>query len=576
MSFRSLLGAAMPDAVSVLIVILLLVVAAGLSFLLILSIRKERARRMELADEKQNLNYDGMKRLIGRVISNANKRTTFYVCRIDFNDVDILKKSIGETQYVNLVRGISSALNKTLPYPIQLCSLDAGGIMIYIKPYMAFDAAKTCEILINTVSKDYKLTNDLNVEVNCNVGMVAYPEAGANSDELLQNLDTCMIVSKRNGIDKYIIYSAQISNAETREYQMYSEIKEAMKTNEFGIHYQPVVNADNMEVVMGEGLIRWKHKTMGLLPPNKFLYIMEKTGDINWVGYWCFERIARQEQMWQANYEQRFELSTNISERQLLNSGFADEIKRITRKLRFTPSGFVFEISNLNLYFSSDVARYNVDMLKDMGFKIAFDGYDASFNTRLEELPVDYIKIPASFWRKASDSGIYLNILKMLIEYSQHGTAKIVAYGVENIEDIELLKGWGITLMQGYAFSKPTESSEFISEVLLTPWAEDIAQGQVYTVQTEQPVDVDFADFPLPSEVTQATEEKAKTETEKPKSGGRKAKGKTAETAAPEPAASESESVDEAQQPGEQSETADSAEAAEAAPTEETTENPAQ
>ncbi|MDR0426937.1 MAG: EAL domain-containing protein [Clostridiales bacterium] len=477
--------------ISILLVILLMLASGGIIFLLMRGTRKERARRMELTDEKENLNFDGMKRFIARVIQNAGKRTTFYLCRIDFNDFDALKKSIGDTQYTNIMRSISAAINKTMPYPVRVCSLESGGLLIYIKPYMAFDPAKTCEVMLSTVSKEYTLTNDLTVEINCNVALLSYPEAGGNVDELLKNMDMCMIVSKRSGLDKYIIYSAQISNAETQEYQMYSEIKEAMKTNEFGIHYQPVVNAENMEVVMGEGLIRWKHKTMGLLPPNKFLYIMEKTGDINWVGYWCFERIARQGQTWQANYEQKFELSTNISERQLLNSAFADEIKRLERKIRMSPGTFIFEISNLNLYFSSDVARYNVDMLKDMGFKIAYDGYDANMNTRLEELPLDYIKLNASFWRKAAESSIYLNLLKMLVDYSNNSKVKLIAYGVENIEDIEKLKEMGITYMQGYAFSKPTESSEFISEVLLTPWATDIATGNVYTVKTEQPVDID-------------------------------------------------------------------------------------
>lgn len=460
--------------VSIFLVILIMLVSLGLIYLLLRGIRKDRSRRSELADEKENITYDGMKKFIAKVIANANKRTSFYVCRIDFNDGDALKKTLGETQYLNLMRTINISIIKTIPYPVKTCSLDHGGLILYIKPYMAFDAEKICDVLITTVSKEYRLANELNVELNCNIALGAYPEMGENADEIFNNLDLCMVVSKRNGLDKYVIYSAQIQNAETQEYQMYTEIKDAMKSNEFGVHYQPVVNADTMEVVMGEGLIRWKHKTMGLLPPNKFLYIMEKTGDINWVGYWCFERIARQGQTWYANYDQKFELSTNISERQLMHSSFADEIKRLERKIKIDASTFVFEITNLQLYFTSDVAKYNVDTLKDMGFKIAFDGYDANLNTKLEELPLDYIKINSTFWKKAADSTIYMNLLKMLIEYSQNSNVKLIAYGVEDANDIVILKELGINYMQGYAFSKPAESSEFISEVQFNPWAEEL------------------------------------------------------------------------------------------------------
>ena len=131
------------------------------------------------------------------------------------------------------------------------------------------------------------------------------------------------------------------------------------------------------------------------------------------------------------------------------------------------------EITDMTLYFNSDVAKANIDRLAQDGFKICLDGYGHEFNdlTQLESLPLNQIKLDSKFWRKAEISSITENIVAMLVKFAREKGVMLVALGVENADEMGYLRSIGINYFQGYYFSPPKDAREFISDAVITPWA---------------------------------------------------------------------------------------------------------
>lgn len=455
----------------------LMIIALGLiCFVMFIRIRQDSKKYSLKGDDKGVMSAENFKRSVDRTLMSASARTKFYCFQIDIRDFDELKKSIGVEQFASIVKEQCSILSKLQPFGVKIGLKRQDSIMVMVKAYDQNDLENMCKLIISSLAKEYALSENMTVNIEVNVAAALYPEAGANFDELNKNMGISMVVSRRKGENRYALYSPQLGNSETEEYKYYQEIREAIKAKEFALYYQPIVETNSLEVSGAETLMRWIHKSKGILRPSEFLYVMEQTGDINWVGFWCFERMVAQYIQWNANYEQKFDLSFNLSERQLLNPELADQMKAIVKKFKISPNSFVVEISDMLLYNTSDIVKKNLDALYKFGFKVCLDGFGTKFTspTALENLPISSIKIDKEFWVRVENSTMIANIIEMLIQFAAEKTLLIIATGVENREEIDLLRKHGINYMQGYVFNKPKDAKDFIGDVVFTPWAEDL------------------------------------------------------------------------------------------------------
>lgn len=468
--------AAYSDGVYILFLILIMIAVILVIVFFIFRIRRERMQYSEAHVEKNVSTEEWLKKYVTRMIAASVKRTVFYIYQIDIRDYSNLKKTLGDSQYDNLLSNLCDSLHKLLPWGIKVGVKKKDSVVMYVRGSGNVDPSGLAEMIIKTVVKESAEASSIGVEIDVNVSVVAFPAGGKTSEELFKNLELAMVVSRRQGVNKYAFYTAQMGNKETEEYRYYQEIKDAMKAKEFTLYYQPVVDTNSMEVAGAEALIRWQHRTMGVLPPASFLYVMEKTGDINWVGNWCFQNMIKQHNLWRTNYENRFFVSINLSERQLLNPTLADELRDAVIKQKAFAGNFVMEVGAMSLYHSSEIVKNNIDRLKEYGFRVAIDRFGTDFTSPslLEQLPVSVIKIDAKFWKNAAESNIASDIISMLVKYAQEKSIMLIPEGVETKEEMLKLRQMGFNYMQGYLFAKPLDSREFISDVLLTPWSNDL------------------------------------------------------------------------------------------------------
>ncbi len=473
------------SGVDILLTVVATLVAVALCVYLFFRIKRDRLRAESLFDG-DSINAEQLGDYVNKQIKLAG-RHKLLLFRIDICDYESLYRAIGETQYENYVKEQILRLSKVHPWGVRIVRMKDDCFYVCIRNADSLDVEKMCRLVLNAVARTVNLSAECSFESQVNVACAVYPDAGADYGELSKNLDIAMLGAKRKGRDTYLIYSSTLSNIESREYKFYEEIHSAIRNKEFVLYYQPIVRADTLEVVAGETLLRWENKTKGILLPADFMYVMEKTGDIIWAGYWGFEELAKQLSVWTENYEQKFAVSHNISARQLQEPGLADQFKKIASKHHSPTKYFVMEITDMSLYFSSATAKENIDKFAQYGFNIAIDGFGSNFTSihELEKIPVNMIKLDRSFWEKGEDSGITQSLLNALISYAKAKNVSIVAMRVDKAEEINILSQMGIDLMQGYLFSKPAPAKQFIGDVVLTPWTDDIKREAEYTVADE-------------------------------------------------------------------------------------------
>lgn len=458
--------------VLILLAILITALAGLFIWLVYRSIQKaksdilERDKNFEFNGEK----FDGM---IARKLQN-DKKAAFTIFQIELQDIEALQKTYGDAQFTSAVSHLIQGIKDLLNTPYKVFKYSDGTIIVYSKYNIHRDQIKDIsKRLIIECQKTIVLAGALTMEMDVNIGIVSCPGGGNNLDEVKQNLLIALVSAKRKGINTYSIFDAQLGNRQTEEYKNYLEIKNAINNKEFILFYQPMVDFNTMEVIGAEALLRWEHKTQGTLSPNSFLNIMEQSGDINWVGFWSFEQLVKQSQTWKAQYpDRKLLLSMNLSPKQLMNADLPEEMRRLIKRYKVTTSDFCMEIVEFALFEKVDTVQENLKKLSQMGFKIAIDNFGLEFSTlqAIEKFKIDIVKLDRKFLNDVLNKEITKSILQMLVKYAEEQNIMIVAEGVENEDVLKHTKSLGVNMGQGYHFARPQKPSEFIQNVILTPW----------------------------------------------------------------------------------------------------------
>lgn len=473
-------GASTDAGTYIFFTILALLALVGLSVLFVFRIKKDFILSKHSGADKGFMSVDKFKTVVETLCRQNSKKLKYAIFRIDIRHLDDIKKVVGENQIEAIYSEMIASIQKLSAWGIRLTKASDQTFFVVMNVNEEKTIESLSQLLIKNLAKKYEIGTDMSVLVMVNVAAANIPEAGKTAEELKNSLDITMIMSKRRGENCFTLYNIKYINENTDEYKYYYEIREAITKKEFVLYYQPIININNLEVVSAEAVMRWMHKTKGILPPSEFLNIMEQTGDINWVAPWCFDQMLAQFAAWQSNYEQKFTISCNLSERQLLNADLANELKKYIKKHKIEPNNVLVEIADLTMYNMSDIVKNNIDKLSQFGIKICFDGFGSKFSslTALQDFPINTIKLHKNFWSKINESIINKDSLKILIDYTNQKDIMIIAVGVENTDEIKMLKQNGIQYMQGFVFDKPKDPKDFIADVVFTPWTETLKDNQ--------------------------------------------------------------------------------------------------
>ena len=300
------------------------------------------------------------------------------------------------------------------------------------------------------------------IHLTCSIGIALYPGDGQDSARLLKNADTAMYKAKENGKNSYSFYTTAMTQTLNRKLLIEEALREAITKNSFYLQYQPVVCAKTSRTVGCEALIRLVDSELGFVSPGEFIPIAEETALIIKAGDWVLENALKELRYYHDQGYESFTMNINVSSIQIREEGFLDKLKCAISKAGVSNKHIKLEVTESVLMENVEESIQLFNEVKEMGIQIALDDFGTGYSSLnyLRSIPLDILKIDKSFIDEIATSKVLSEIVNSIINMAHALDIIVVAEGVENETQLEVLQRKGCDLIQGYYFSKPLGEKE--------------------------------------------------------------------------------------------------------------------
>lgn len=436
-------------------------VTIGLCFLLykliLVNIRKYHEENDIITENA--LSKTGMNKAIETYIKKVGNFGNFSMIYIDLDNFTNTNDIFGKEQCDEFLVEITNRIIKKLPFKAQVSKYNNDEFLILIKEAFTYDqVVKISDALLKEIRQKINVSSYETITITASAGIVLYPSCGNKLDNLLANMELASYISKREGGNKSTVYYSSLTMEETGNYQFFKEVKSAIANKEFCLYYQPIVDLQHNEIYAFEALMRWNHPVQGILPPAKFINVLEQSGDIYWVGQWGLEiMINKIKEINKLFPDGKARCSLNLSTKQLTYEKLADDLIKVAKRTSVEISSIILEISGYAMFDKMENVKPNLLKLRDAGFVIAVDGFGLDYSTisRIEKEPIDIIKLDRNFLEDISSNATKEKFVKMLVESGKVTNRLVISEGIETLEVVNYVKNNDINFGQGYYFSKP-------------------------------------------------------------------------------------------------------------------------
>src|SRR5690625_759130 len=303
--------------------------------------------------------------------------------------------------------------------------------------------------------------------VTSSIGISYYNDDASNEEELINHASIAVHYCKMNGRNSRMFYTENKNQVYQDMILLEADINNALKRDEFELHYQPKLNVLTGEVTGLEALIRWTHPEKGPISPATFIPIAEESGVINQIGEWVMKEACEQHVEWVNQGFDPIRIAVNISAIELQRYNFAKNVAEIIKQTKMDPQYLEIEITENSVMENTEDCINTMNILRHMGIKLSIDDFGTGYSSfsYLKKFPINYLKIDQSFIRGALLERSSAEIVKAMIQLAHTFGLKVVAEGVEEKEILSLLRKNDCDYYQGYYFSKPVPASELESVI---------------------------------------------------------------------------------------------------------------
>ena len=315
-------------------------------------------------------------------------------------------------------------------------------------------AAQVAARVIESLSKPYRV-DEREVLISCSVGIALYPE-GCSPNKLIARADAAMYAAKRAGGSRHCFYSREMDADVQQNFDMLRDLREALVRNELELFFQPKVDARSGKVTAAEALLRWNHPTRGMVMPGEFIPLAERSGLIGPLGDWVIEAACRQARAWR-DKGLRMRVAINLSAYQMRQDDIADRITDALSRYRIHPSLLTCEITESAAMEDTLATQETFRRLGELGAHLSIDDFGTGYSSLsyLRQLPAQELKIDMSFVKDIESGADARAVVDAVVKLAHALGLKVVAEGVENPRQQQILVELGCDELQGYLFAKP-------------------------------------------------------------------------------------------------------------------------
>jgi diguanylate cyclase (GGDEF)-like protein/PAS domain S-box-containing protein len=404
---------------------------------------------------------DRLDRALARWRRNRDHR--FAVLFLDLNRFKYVNDSLGHSAGDELLKRVGEIIQNCLREEDTVARLGGDEYAVLIDQIDTRADAILVAERIHSCMENPVTIGAQNVFTSVSIGIALADNENERPEDLLRNADLAMYRAKAEGPGRYSIYTPGMHAIALSTMELDMELHEALRNNEFELHYQPIYNLAKAHVSGFEALLRWRNPKRGLLMPADFLPLAEETGLILPIGKWVIQQACEQVALWQAISPGRrlpF-VSLNISGKQLIQPGFVAETAAMLRESRVDPSNLMLELTETSLLHSPESCAVTITKLRSIGVRFCIDDFGTGYSSLsyLHRLPINGLKIDRSFI-SGLDRGEGPELVSTIVALAHNLGIYAVAEGVETEAQLTSVRALGPKYVQGFFLSLPLEAAQ--------------------------------------------------------------------------------------------------------------------
>ena len=385
----------------------------------------------------------------------------FALMSLDVDRLKVINDTMGHGMGDRFLQAIAERLRSVLRDSDTVARVGGDEFMLLLPGVgRGEDAVGVCEKIYRAFASPLRIEGrDLDAYVSIGIGL--YPGDGQDAETLLRNADTAMYRAKKLG-NSYQLYTPAMNVKASERLAIESGLNQAMRRNEFVVHYQPQVDIDTGRVVGVEALVRWRHPEKGLLLPADFIPVAEDTGLIVPIGEWVLRTACTQARAWHEAGLPRLRMAVNLSARQFLQPDLAGMVGRILEETGFEPAWLELEITETVAMENAASGAEVLRALHRMGVRLTIDDFGTGYSSLiyLKDFPIQSLKIDRSFVKDISEDAHDAAIVGGSIAMAHSLKLDVVAEGVETVQQLDFLREHGCEHYQGFLFAGPMPAEE--------------------------------------------------------------------------------------------------------------------
>ncbi|HZJ21867.1 MAG TPA: EAL domain-containing protein [Anaerolineales bacterium] len=426
---------------------------------------EERLTHDALHDPLTNLPN---RRLFANRLEHAiewNKRypnELFAVVYLDFDRFKIINDSLGHNVGDELLVGLARRLESSIRAMDMVARMGGDEFAILL------EAVKSTEEVIITVKRLHASleapfeAHGNSIAMTASIGVVVNLLHYEQIDDILRDADIAMYHAKVNGKNGFRIFDIGMREQAENILKLESDLRKAIRNKEFRIHYQPILSLKQQQLTGFEALVRWEHPERGLLYPADFIKGAEESGQIVPIGEWVLYEACRQMKQWQTefNMESSLTISVNLSSRQFMQSDLVRQIEDVLEQTALSAESLRLELTEMTLIEDVETAVIIIERLRTLGVGVEIDDFGAGYSSLgyLRHLPVNNIKIDRSFISMLGVNKSGVAIIRAIIAMANSLDMKVIAEGIETLDQMNNLTELQCDYGQGFFFNKALDS----------------------------------------------------------------------------------------------------------------------
>jgi len=321
--------------------------------------------------------------------------------------------------------------------------------------------------LLDTMNQPFNISGR-DIFTSTSIGISIAPNDGNTSASLLKCADLAMYKAKELGRNNFKYFTEELNQKSEKRLYLENNLRKAILNRELQLFFQPQIRLSDEKVSGAEALIRWNHPERGWVPPSDFIPVAEDAGMIQKIGDWVLEEACRWKAEWTKKIQDTFVISVNVSGKQLSKVNWALKVENTIRQYNIDPKEIELELTESSIMENPERSIEAFRYLSKIGVKVSIDDFGTGYSSLsyLKKIDADVLKIDRSFVidleTNKDDRAICLAIIKMAMSLGM----EVIAEGVENMAQKEILKEMGCDIVQGYFYSKPMPADDFLQFLL--------------------------------------------------------------------------------------------------------------